>query len=35
MFKIIYRKKYDHEAINKFKYILLTQRVIATHNAVY
>jgi hypothetical protein len=33
--KNIYCKKYDHETINKFKYVLLAQRVIATHNTIH
>jgi hypothetical protein len=35
MFKNIYRKKYDYETINEFKYILPAQRVIATHNTTH
>jgi hypothetical protein len=28
-------KKSDHEIINKFKYIILAQRVVVTHNATH
>jgi hypothetical protein len=35
IFKNIYYKKYDHEIINKFKYILLTQRVVTAPNAAH
>jgi hypothetical protein len=35
MFKNIYYKKYDHETINEFKYILLVHKVVAIHNVTY
>jgi hypothetical protein len=35
MFKNIYRKKYDHEIINEFKYILPGWRVAIVHNATH
>jgi hypothetical protein len=35
IFTTIYCKKYDHETINKFKYILPVQRVVAEHNATH
>jgi hypothetical protein len=28
-------KKLDHRTINKFKYIILTQRVVAVHNVAH
>jgi hypothetical protein len=28
-------KKYDHEIINKFKYIVSTQRVVIAHNTTH
>jgi hypothetical protein len=31
----MYYKKYDHETINEFKFILSTQRLVASHNVVY
>jgi hypothetical protein len=35
MFKNTYYKKLDHETINKFKYILSAQKVVATPNVAY
>jgi hypothetical protein len=35
MFKNIYYKKYDRETINKFKYILPAQGVVAASNAAH
>jgi hypothetical protein len=33
--KNTYYKKYDYETINKFKYTLLTLRVVTIHNAIH
>jgi hypothetical protein len=35
IFQNVYCKKYDHEIINGFKYILLAQKVVAIHNTTH